>query len=88
MATWYLEKAKQLMNFETFQKYHGNATFVECYKHCSGADPRFQVRGAHLKKLKIVGVIRVKKFRGARAGCTPLPGSAPTADAMERLKHL
>ena len=21
MATWYLEKAKQLMNFETFQKY-------------------------------------------------------------------
>jgi hypothetical protein len=100
MATWYLEKAKQLMNFETFQKYHGNATFVECYKHCSGADPGFQVRGPHLKKLKIVGVFRVKNhdftpknlifsnFRGARAGCTPLPGSDPTADAMERLNHL
>jgi len=32
MATWYLKKAKQLMNFETFQKlHHGNTTFVECY---------------------------------------------------------
>ena len=59
----------------------------------AGADPGFQVRGAHLKKMrraeggaKNVGVFRVKNhdftpknhiFSNFRGGVRPPPGSAP-----------
>jgi hypothetical protein len=61
--------------------------------HCAGADPGFQARGAHLKKLrraeggaKIFGVFRVKNhdftpknhiFSNFRGRTAPPPESAP-----------
>ena len=69
--------------------------YLKSYLPIPGADPGFQVRGAHLKKwrraeggAKILGVFRVKKIiffpiLGARAPGAPPSGSAPDVCVCE-----